>query len=102
MMPQWQRRELQTTLKALQRHANTAIRKLEVGQVRGGAARSTQALRHTAVQALGSLGAGAGVMQRLFRDKGVGMDDSYLHLPPGAITRPCLSPQPFHPGSLPA
>ncbi|XP_020012749.2 alanine--tRNA ligase, mitochondrial isoform X1 [Castor canadensis] len=32
VMPQWQRRELQTTLKALQRHANTAIRKLEVGQ----------------------------------------------------------------------
>ncbi|KAH0622607.1 hypothetical protein JD844_025040 [Phrynosoma platyrhinos] len=28
-MPQWQKRELQTTLKALQRTANTAIRKLE-------------------------------------------------------------------------
>ena len=36
-MPQWQRRELQATLKALQRRANTAIRKLEMGQVRGGA-----------------------------------------------------------------
>ncbi|XP_037698724.1 alanine--tRNA ligase, mitochondrial isoform X2 [Choloepus didactylus] len=35
MMPQWQRRELQTTLKLLQRRANTAIRKLEKGQVRG-------------------------------------------------------------------
>lgn len=32
-MPQWQRRELQTTLKTLQRKANTAVRKLEVGQV---------------------------------------------------------------------
>lgn len=36
MMPQWQRQELQTTLKMLQRRANTAIRKLEKGQVRGG------------------------------------------------------------------
>ena len=36
-MPQWQRRELQATLKALQRRANTAVRKLEMGQVRGGA-----------------------------------------------------------------
>lgn len=35
-MPQWQRQELQTTLKMLQRRANTAIRKLEKGQVRGG------------------------------------------------------------------
>lgn len=32
MMPQWQRRELQATLKVLQRRANTAIRKLEMGQ----------------------------------------------------------------------
>uniref|UniRef100_A0A4X1V1E5 Alanine--tRNA ligase n=1 Tax=Sus scrofa TaxID=9823 RepID=A0A4X1V1E5_PIG len=32
VMPQWQRRELQATLKALQRRANTAIRKLEMGQ----------------------------------------------------------------------
>lgn len=37
-MPQWQRRELQATLKALQRRANTAVRKLEIGQVRGGLA----------------------------------------------------------------
>lgn len=33
-MPQWQRRELQAILKALQRAANTAIRKLEISQVR--------------------------------------------------------------------
>ncbi|KAM4835251.1 LOW QUALITY PROTEIN: alanine--tRNA ligase, mitochondrial [Thomomys bottae] len=32
VMPQWQRRELQTTMKTLQRRANTAIRKLELGQ----------------------------------------------------------------------
>uniref|UniRef100_A0A8C5KTN9 Alanine--tRNA ligase n=1 Tax=Jaculus jaculus TaxID=51337 RepID=A0A8C5KTN9_JACJA len=32
VMPQWQRRELQSTLKTLQRRANTAIRKLEKGQ----------------------------------------------------------------------
>ncbi|XP_023618073.1 alanine--tRNA ligase, mitochondrial isoform X2 [Myotis lucifugus] len=32
VMPQWQRRELQATLKVLQRRANTAIRKLEVRQ----------------------------------------------------------------------
>ncbi|XP_073081188.1 alanine--tRNA ligase, mitochondrial isoform X2 [Manis javanica] len=32
MMPQWQRRELQATLKTMQRRANTAIRKLEMGQ----------------------------------------------------------------------
>lgn len=32
-MPQWQRKELQTILKALQRTANTAIKKLEVQQV---------------------------------------------------------------------
>ncbi|XP_029417451.1 alanine--tRNA ligase, mitochondrial isoform X2 [Nannospalax galili] len=32
VMPQWQRRELQTTLKTLQRRANTAIRKMEKGQ----------------------------------------------------------------------
>lgn len=38
MVPQWQRQELQTTLKVLQRRANTAIRKLEKGQVREGAA----------------------------------------------------------------
>ncbi|NXD14594.1 SYAM protein, partial [Nothocercus nigrocapillus] len=31
-MPQWQRKELQTTLKALQRTANTAIKKLEIHQ----------------------------------------------------------------------
>ncbi|XP_048203637.1 alanine--tRNA ligase, mitochondrial [Perognathus longimembris pacificus] len=31
-MPQWQRRELQAALKALQRRANTAVRKLELGQ----------------------------------------------------------------------
>ncbi|XP_019405185.1 PREDICTED: alanine--tRNA ligase, mitochondrial [Crocodylus porosus] len=31
-MPQWQRRELQTVLKALQRATNTAIRKLEISQ----------------------------------------------------------------------
>ncbi|XP_003789281.1 alanine--tRNA ligase, mitochondrial [Otolemur garnettii] len=45
MMPQWQRRELQATLKVLQRHANTAIRKLEMGQ----AAKKTQELleRHS-------------------------------------------------------
>jgi hypothetical protein len=35
VIPQWQRQELQTTLKMLQRRANTAIRKLEKGQVRG-------------------------------------------------------------------
>lgn len=40
MMPQWQRRQLQATLKGLQRRANTAIRKLEKGQ----AARRTQEL----------------------------------------------------------
>ncbi|XP_060045880.1 alanine--tRNA ligase, mitochondrial isoform X2 [Erinaceus europaeus] len=40
MMPQWQRRELQATLKALQRRSNTVIRKLEVGQ----AAQKTQEL----------------------------------------------------------
>nr|XP_058932490.1 alanine--tRNA ligase, mitochondrial isoform X2 [Kogia breviceps] len=33
VMPQWQRRELQATLKALRRRANTAVRKLEMGQV---------------------------------------------------------------------
>ncbi|XP_049749325.1 alanine--tRNA ligase, mitochondrial isoform X1 [Elephas maximus indicus] len=45
VMPQWQRRELQATLKVLQRRANTAIRKLETGQ----AAKKTQELleRHT-------------------------------------------------------
>lgn len=32
VIPQWQRRELQATLKALQRRANTAIRKLEIRQ----------------------------------------------------------------------
>ncbi|XP_008151450.2 alanine--tRNA ligase, mitochondrial [Eptesicus fuscus] len=32
VMPQWQRRELQATLKVLQRRANTAIRKLEIRQ----------------------------------------------------------------------
>ncbi|XP_012496394.1 PREDICTED: alanine--tRNA ligase, mitochondrial [Propithecus coquereli] len=44
-MPQWQRRELQATLKVLQRRANTAIRKLEMGQ----AAKKTQELlgRHS-------------------------------------------------------
>uniref|UniRef100_A0A8C9A6E4 Alanine--tRNA ligase n=1 Tax=Prolemur simus TaxID=1328070 RepID=A0A8C9A6E4_PROSS len=44
-MPQWQRRELQATLKALQRRANTAVRKLEMGQ----AAKKTQDLleRHS-------------------------------------------------------
>ncbi|XP_012598837.2 alanine--tRNA ligase, mitochondrial [Microcebus murinus] len=44
-MPQWQRRELQATLKALQRRANTALRKLEMGQ----AAKKTQELlgRHS-------------------------------------------------------
>uniref|UniRef100_A0A4W3JQE9 alanine--tRNA ligase n=1 Tax=Callorhinchus milii TaxID=7868 RepID=A0A4W3JQE9_CALMI len=31
VMPQWQRRELQTKLKALQRRVNTALRKLETG-----------------------------------------------------------------------
>ncbi|XP_053078710.1 alanine--tRNA ligase, mitochondrial isoform X3 [Acinonyx jubatus] len=45
VMPQWQRRELQATLKVLQRRANTAIRKLETGQ----AAQKTQELlrRHS-------------------------------------------------------
>ncbi|XP_059256335.1 alanine--tRNA ligase, mitochondrial isoform X2 [Mustela nigripes] len=45
MMPQWQRRELQATLKGLQRRANTAVRKLELGQ----AAQKTQELlqRHS-------------------------------------------------------
>ncbi|XP_057556463.1 alanine--tRNA ligase, mitochondrial isoform X5 [Hippopotamus amphibius kiboko] len=45
VMPQWQRRGLQATLKALQRRANTAIRKLEMGQ----AAQKTQELlqRHS-------------------------------------------------------
>ncbi|XP_004454268.2 alanine--tRNA ligase, mitochondrial [Dasypus novemcinctus] len=45
VMPQWQRRELQATLKLLQRRANTAIRKLEKGQ----AAEKAQELleRHT-------------------------------------------------------
>nr|XP_028703337.1 alanine--tRNA ligase, mitochondrial isoform X2 [Macaca mulatta] len=38
VMPQWQRRELLATLKMLQRRANTAIRKLQMGQVRGGLA----------------------------------------------------------------
>ncbi|KAM5166679.1 alanine--tRNA ligase, mitochondrial isoform 1-T1 [Callospermophilus lateralis] len=44
-MPQWQRRELQATLKVLQRRANTAIRKLEMGQ----AAKKSEELlkRHT-------------------------------------------------------
>ncbi|XP_027459806.1 alanine--tRNA ligase, mitochondrial isoform X4 [Zalophus californianus] len=32
VMPQWQRRELQAALKVLQRRANTAVRKLELGQ----------------------------------------------------------------------
>uniref|UniRef100_A0A2K6SA54 Alanine--tRNA ligase n=1 Tax=Saimiri boliviensis boliviensis TaxID=39432 RepID=A0A2K6SA54_SAIBB len=43
--PQWQRRELLATLKILQRRANTAIRKLEMGQ----AAKKTQELleRHS-------------------------------------------------------
>ncbi|ELW65622.1 Alanyl-tRNA synthetase, mitochondrial [Tupaia chinensis] len=40
VMPQWQRRELQATLKGLQRRANTAIRKVEMGQ----AAKKTQEL----------------------------------------------------------
>ncbi|XP_007934374.1 alanine--tRNA ligase, mitochondrial [Orycteropus afer afer] len=40
VIPQWQRRELQATLKVLQRRANTAIRKLEIGQ----AAKKTQEL----------------------------------------------------------
>lgn len=46
MMPQWQRQELQATLKVLQRRANTAIRKLEMRQ----AAQKTQELlqRHSA------------------------------------------------------
>ncbi|XP_042527955.1 alanine--tRNA ligase, mitochondrial isoform X1 [Dipodomys spectabilis] len=45
VMPQWQRRELQTTLKALQRRANTAVRKLEMGQA---AEKSRELLkRHT-------------------------------------------------------
>jgi len=45
VMPQWQRRELQAALKALQRRANTAVRKLELGQ----AAQKTQELlqRHS-------------------------------------------------------
>ncbi|XP_039087067.1 alanine--tRNA ligase, mitochondrial isoform X2 [Hyaena hyaena] len=45
LMPQWQRRELQASLKVLQRRANTAIRKLETGQ----AAQKTQELlqRHS-------------------------------------------------------
>ncbi|XP_032196021.1 alanine--tRNA ligase, mitochondrial isoform X2 [Mustela erminea] len=45
VMPQWQRRELQATLKGLQRRANTAVRKLELGQ----AAQKTQELlqRHS-------------------------------------------------------
>nr|XP_058932493.1 alanine--tRNA ligase, mitochondrial isoform X5 [Kogia breviceps] len=45
VMPQWQRRELQATLKALRRRANTAVRKLEMGQ----AAQKTQELlqRHS-------------------------------------------------------
>ncbi|KAM7135218.1 alanine--tRNA ligase, mitochondrial isoform 2-T2 [Molossus nigricans] len=45
VMPQWQRRELQATLKVLQRRANTAIRKLETRQV----AQKTQELlqRHS-------------------------------------------------------
>ncbi|XP_004605889.1 alanine--tRNA ligase, mitochondrial [Sorex araneus] len=45
LMPQWQRRELQAALKTLQRRANTAVRKLEVGQ----AAQKTQELlkRHS-------------------------------------------------------
>ncbi|KAI5766775.1 unnamed protein product [Gulo gulo] len=45
VMPQWQRRELQATLKGLQRRANTAIRKLELEQ----AARKTRELlqRHS-------------------------------------------------------
>ncbi|XP_065741428.1 alanine--tRNA ligase, mitochondrial [Phocoena phocoena] len=40
VMPQWQRRELQATLKALRRRANTAVRKLEMVQ----AAQRTQEL----------------------------------------------------------
>nr|KAF6503617.1 alanyl-tRNA synthetase 2, mitochondrial [Rousettus aegyptiacus] len=46
VMPQWQRQELQATLKVLQRRANTAIRKLEMRQ----AAQKTQELlqRHSA------------------------------------------------------
>ncbi|XP_004424124.1 PREDICTED: alanine--tRNA ligase, mitochondrial [Ceratotherium simum simum] len=45
VMPQWQRRQLQATLKVLQRRANTAVRKLEIGQ----AAQKTQELlqRHS-------------------------------------------------------
>ncbi|XP_047588000.1 alanine--tRNA ligase, mitochondrial [Lutra lutra] len=45
VIPQWQRRELQATLKGLQRRANTAVRKLELGQ----AAQKTQELlqRHS-------------------------------------------------------
>lgn len=38
VMPQWQRRELQATLKVLQRRANTAVRKLEIRQVGGASA----------------------------------------------------------------
>nr|XP_055119031.1 alanine--tRNA ligase, mitochondrial [Symphalangus syndactylus] len=45
VMPQWQRRELLATVKMLQRRANTAIRKLQMGQ----AAKKTQELleRHS-------------------------------------------------------
>lgn len=32
-MPQWQRKELETILKVLQRTANTAVKKLEIKQV---------------------------------------------------------------------
>ncbi|XP_004624159.1 alanine--tRNA ligase, mitochondrial [Octodon degus] len=42
VMPQWQRRELQARLKLLQRRANTAIRKLELGQA---AVKSQELLR---------------------------------------------------------
>lgn len=51
VIPQWQRRELQATLKVLQRRANTAIRKLEIRQVGGGLAAPIEAdTRHTQQQ----------------------------------------------------
>lgn len=72
-MPQWQRQELQTTLKMLQRRANTAFRKLEKGQVREDKPRL--ALTDTTPLTLGS-----------FQDQGIVVRVSFLlHVLPGTM-----------------
>lgn len=81
-MPQWQRRELQATLKMLQRRANTAIRKLEMGQVRG--------CGHAPVNPKKPSPKGLGwwaASQSLCRDNGEGLvTTSSLTCQPGALS----------------